>query len=127
MVIRLYCVNNHLKRIEENDKSQYTITILPSFLIPCSIVLREQVIKSTDEYVKNKNKKKSQLEIAMEMNLENAKSFNLFYLRIKKRINKWIVLLSEIIISIGGSIANDRMDETQKYNNSIKSNPTFRK
>jgi len=53
LVPRFYCEKNHQKAKEGGEDKQYTITILPGFLIPYSRVRVESVHKAIGEYITN--------------------------------------------------------------------------
>ena len=91
IVIRIICNSNLRKRKEAREELQYTITILPGFLIPHSRVPLPDIYKAADEYLSGR--KIIQQEAALIMNCQSRHSFRLYYDRICNLASKWISLL----------------------------------
>lgn len=120
-VFRLICKNNKNER-EKNKKFKkpYTITILPSFLIPYSRILLDSIIDTVDMYLTVPNitlEKSTNL-----MNLENIKSFTRYFKRIKRQLNKWINSLAQNIRNFDQSISLPKVTDTKNYTNPILNN-----
>lgn len=109
ITFRIICHRNFQKRKETGEKLQYTITVLPGFLIPHSRVPLPDIYKAMDEYLSGKET--IQQEAALIMNCQSRHSFRLYYNRFCNLMNKWIFFLStvfpeivekEIVVEIGG-------------------------
>ena len=109
IVIRIICNSNFKKREETGEKLQYTITMLPGFLIPHSRVPLPDIYKAMDEYLSGRET--IQQEAALIMDCQSRHSFRLYYNRFCNLASKWISFLStvfpeiiekEIVVEIGG-------------------------
>jgi len=98
IVIRVICNSNLKKRGKTGEKLQYTITILPGFLVPHSRVPLPDIYKATDEYLSGDEI--IQQEAALIMNCQSRHSFQLYYNRICKLASKWISILSMVFPEI---------------------------
>lgn len=98
---------------------QYTITVLPSFLIPYSRVLFDKVIEAVDDHLVNG---KTQSESLDKMGCINILTFRLHFSRVIKLLPEWIELLSRWIIDLGDSIKNQTLSETFPSDKGIKKN-----
>lgn len=87
IVIRIRCEANFLERQETGEKIQYTIRILPGFLIPHSRVPVSEIFEAFDAYL---NKDMTQQEAALFMNCDSRHSFRLYFLRLSNLISQWI-------------------------------------
>ncbi len=94
IVIRTRCKDNQKKREETGEKIQYTITILPGFLIPHSRVVIPNLFKALEKYL---NEEITQQQAALLMNCNSRHSFNLYYRRFSSLFCKWISFLSGIL------------------------------
>lgn len=113
LVMRILCEPNFILRKEKKIKKQYTLTILPSFLIPFSRIPLDPIIKSIDKYITDP-------EVSMDdavslMGAENIKTFRLHFSRIRKLLNKWISFLAGQIIELSGKIEVEKADQIKKY------------
>lgn len=107
--VRIICHSNFQERKETGEKLQYTITVLPGFLIPHSRVSLPDIYKAMDEYLSGRET--IQQEAALIMNCQSRHSFQLYYKRFCKLASKWLSFLSivfpeiiekEIVVEIGG-------------------------
>ena len=113
-------MHNYLIRKNENIKLQYTLTLLPFFMVPYSKVLFDNTLKAIDNYIGNE--KSNQIIASNELNFENTKSFRLFYSRIQKRILKWIAIMAQLITQMGGTIDEAQINDNRIYINPLHSN-----
>ncbi len=97
LVPRFYCENNYRKK-KEGENKQYTLTILPGFLIPYSRIPVELVHKAVEEYITNS--RVNETGAALLMNCLSSISFRKYLRRVKERIDSWILLLFTIIDSL---------------------------
>ncbi len=98
IVIRIICNSNFKKREETGEKLQYTITVLPGFLIPHSRVPLPDIYKATDEYLSGR--KIIQQEAALIMSCQSRHSFRLYYDRFCNLASKWIFFLFTVFPEI---------------------------
>lgn len=89
-VVRIICPVNREKRKKTSNPLQYTLTLLPAFLIPYSTVPVDKVECALTEYAGGKM---SDIEAAMLMGCENVKSFRHYWKRAQARISAWLMLL----------------------------------
>ena len=101
-VPRFFCEPNYLRRQKTGEKIQYTITILPGFLISYSIIPVDSVHEAIDSYITQPGLK--QVGAARRMNCLSEISFRLFFSRVRKRLEYWIALLSQLIIILEGQV-----------------------
>jgi len=50
-VPRFFCENNYRERVKTGEKKQYTLTILPGFLVPYSIIPLDVIHEAVDRYI----------------------------------------------------------------------------
>ena len=93
IVIRILCKDNHKIRKETGEEIQYTITVLPGFLIPHSRVVIPNLFRALEEYF---NGEITQQQAALLMNCNSRHSFALFYRRFSLFSHKWLSFLSEV-------------------------------
>lgn len=96
--VRIICHSNFQEREETGEKLQYTITVLPGFLVPHSRVPLPDIYKATDEYLSGR--KIIQQEAALIMNCQSRHSFRLYYDRICNLASKWIFYLFTVFPEI---------------------------
>ena len=94
IVIRILCKDNQKIREETGEKIQYTITILPGFLIPHSRVVIPNLLGALEKYV---NEEITQQQAALLINCNSRHSFNLYYRRFSSHFYKWISFLAETL------------------------------
>jgi len=112
-VVRIWCENNYQEREQTGEAKQYTITILPCFLVPHSIIPVTVIFEAVNEYlssiINSQNKETSekehvsQLKAAFIMYCENSQSFFRYLQRIKERIPNWLFLIMQPILEILGN------------------------
>ena len=86
------CLNNLEKRIKTGELLQYTITILPAFLIPHSKIPVSVVFTAIDYYIKRKC---NQFEAALMLYCDSNHSFALYFNRMSGLIDAWNNLLQK--------------------------------
>jgi len=101
-VPRIICKRNHLIRIETGESKQYTLTILPGFLIPYSTIRVDPVHKAVESYITQDGLK--QVGAAQRMNCLSAISFRLFFSRVRTRLENWMALLLQLLITLEGQL-----------------------
>ena len=102
LVPRFFCEPNYLRRQKTGEKIQYTITILPGFLISYSTIPVDSVHGAIGSYITQPGLK--QVGAARRMNCLSEISFRLFFSRVRKRLEDWIALLSQLIIILEGQV-----------------------
>ncbi len=115
IVIRTRCEANFLERQETGEKIQYTIRILPGFLIPHSRVPVPEIFKAFDAYLKNDN---TQQQAALFMNCDSRHSFRLYFSRLSNLIGQWISHL-QTTLTLQIQIEN-KMDDKKEEISGIK-------
>ena len=103
LVPRLVCEPNKQRRTQTGELVQYTIRILPGFLIPYSRVVVDAVQEALDSWLSEQAV--SQIGAALRMGCLSPLSFRLFYHRVRKRISAWLIVLVELVGELGGEIA----------------------
>ncbi|RKX72780.1 MAG: hypothetical protein DRP87_20070, partial [Spirochaetes bacterium] len=101
-VVRIFCENNYRIRKRTGEEKQYTLTILPGFLIPYSTIPVDLVHQALDNYITNPGL--MEVGAALKMRCLNAASFRLFYSRVCRRVEQWTTLLLRLVLSLGGKI-----------------------
>jgi hypothetical protein len=99
-VIRIICEVNYQIYKETENKPSYTLTILPAFIQPYARKSTDNIINAVNKYINNTTQ--TLQEAAMEMEVENITSFNLYFNRILNRIDDWRIYLLEKISEITG-------------------------
>jgi hypothetical protein len=110
-VVRIFCEINYRIRKSTGEPKQYTLTILPGFLIPHSRIPVDPVHQALDDYITKGGLK--QQGAAMEMRCLSAASFRLFYLRIRSRIDGWTDWLVQLVLALGGRVKDADVDHVQ--------------
>lgn len=82
--MRIFCKNNYRKRIETKESLQYTITILPGFLMPYSRVRIDLLFTAFTYYLSGKIR--NQYEAALFICCDSRHSFALYYKRIMNHV-----------------------------------------
>jgi hypothetical protein len=88
---RFLCVNNYNKRRETKTHIQYTITILPGFLIPYGRIPIDKLLDAVSGYINGKYG--TYYAAALVCWCSSRHSFSLYYLRILYKITPWCRLL----------------------------------
>lgn len=101
-VPRVFCETNYRIRKQTGEPKQYTLTILPGFLIPYSTVPVDPVHAAVNSYITGGGLK--QVGAAMRMRCLNPISFRLFLNRVRKRLDGWIVVLIQLLHSFEGQL-----------------------
>jgi hypothetical protein len=91
-VIRIICKKNQEVRDRTGKKLQYTITILPGFLIPHSRVPIPDIFEALDEYINNNA---TQQQAALIMNCNSRHSFKHYLSRFASILDMWLSSLKE--------------------------------
>ena len=99
-MVRIFCEINYRVRKQTGELKQYTLTILPGFLIPHSRIPVDPVHESLDSYITMGELK--QERATLKLRCLSAASFRLFYLRIRSRIDGWTHLLVQLVLALGG-------------------------
>jgi hypothetical protein len=110
-VVRIFCEINYRIRKNTGEPRQYTLTILPGFLIPHSRIPVDPVHQALDRYMAEGWLK--QQGAAMKMRCVSAASFRLFYLRMRSRIDGWTDLLVQLVLALGGKVKDAEVDHIQ--------------
>jgi len=111
-VVRVFCEVNCLIREETGEPKQYTLTILPGFLIPYSTVPVDPVHQALDSYIKEPGLK--QVGAALRMRSQSAASFRLFYSRVCSRLELWTALLLQLVVTLGGKVKDADVRQAQR-------------
>lgn len=117
---RFFCENNYTERKLTGNKKQYTITILPGFLVPYSIIPLDDIQEATNRYISNPET--NQQTAAFSMHCENTLSFRLHFSRIKNRLSEWIVFITRLLIDLGGEVKGENIKNVQHYENPLQAN-----
>ena len=104
-VPRIFCEINHRKRLDTGELKQYTLTILPGFLIPYSTIALDPVHQALESYIGEGGL--TQVGAAMRMGCLSPASFRLFYARVRQRVQSWTDLLIQLVITLGGHIREE--------------------
>lgn len=100
LVVRVWCEESFQEKQATGQDIQYTITVLPGFLIPFSRVPVPDIWNATDGYM---NENMTQQQAALLMNCNSRHSFSLYYKRLCTRLNLWIVIHAKMLnISYSG-------------------------
>jgi len=102
-VPRLICEANKRKRREGGEPLQYTLRILPSFLIPHSRVVVDRVHEALESFIGHPGV--TRVAATLRMGCVNPRSFWLFLRRVRDRITTWLEVLVRLIWERGGEIA----------------------
>lgn len=114
-VPRLICPVNKRRREECGASLQYTVTILPGFLISFSTIVVDAVHHGLENYLDKQTV--TQIGAALLMGCRNPRSFRLFYLRACRRMHLWTGLLIQLVTMLGGALAEERKtDERDRIN-----------
>ena len=103
---RLICLENKRGREESGEPQQYTVTILPGFLISYSTILVDAVHLGLESYLGKRTV--TQTGAALLMGCRNPRSFRLFYLRVCRRMYLWTGLLTQLVTMLGGAPPEER-------------------
>ena len=101
-VVRIFCEVNYRIRKQTGEPKQYTLTILPGFLIPYSVIPVDPVHEALDIYITEGGL--VQVGAALKMRCLSAASFRLFYSRVCRRLESWTALFLQLVLTLGGKI-----------------------
>lgn len=101
-VVRIFCEVNYRIRKQSGEPKQYTLTILPGFLIPYSVIPVDPVHQALDSYITKGGLK--QEGAALKMRCLSAASFRLFYSRVCRRLESWTALFLQLVLTLGGKV-----------------------
>ena len=104
-VPRIFCEINYHKGLDTGELKQYTLTILPGFLIPYSTVPVDPVHQALESYISEGGL--TQVGAAMRMGCLSPASFRLFYCRVRKRVYRWTGLLIQLVVTLGGNVREE--------------------
>ncbi len=102
LVPRFFCETNYRIRRETGNPKQYTVTILPGFLIPYSTIPVDPVHQAVMSYINESGL--MQVGAAQRMNCLNPISFRLFLSRVRDRLEAWISLLLQLVHALEGQV-----------------------
>lgn len=105
-VPRLICEVNKQKRRQSREPLQYTLRILPGFLIPHSRVIVDLVHEALESFIGHAEV--TRVAAALRMGCLSPLSFLLFFHRVQERITTWLEVLVQLIGGLGGEIAKER-------------------
>lgn len=111
-VVRIFCEVNYSIRKQTDGLRQYTLTILPGFLIPHSVIPVDLVHYALESYITKGGL--VQVGAALKMRCCSAASFRLFYSRVCRRLDEWTALLIQLILTLGGKIKQADVGEEQR-------------
>ena len=103
LVPRVICLLNKLRRQEGDASVQYTLRVLPGFLIPYSRVVVDAVQGALEAYLGRQEV--TGPGATFRMGCLNPSSFRLFTRRVRERIGPWISFIGEIVLSLGGTVS----------------------
>ncbi len=109
LVPRIICEINHRIRKETGEAKQYTLTVLPGFLIPYSTIPVDPVHRAVNSYLTESGLK--QVGAALRMRCRSSASFQLFYSRILERVEAWTTLFVQMIIALGGNVREAKVSQ----------------
>jgi len=112
-VPRLLCEPHKALRKEKGIKKQYTITILPGFLVPHSRIPLDEIVQSAERFISPPGM--SEQQAAFLMFCENVKSFRLHFSRIRERLGRWVLFLTECVLALNGVVEPDGVAEVGSY------------
>ena len=104
VVPRLYCPVNYRLRKDTGQPKQYTITVLPGFLIPYSRILVDTIHAALHGYLHGDAQARSYEQAAYMMNCAQPVSFARYLGRVKQRLSAWIVTLTTLLVDLGADI-----------------------
>jgi hypothetical protein len=105
-VPRIICPPNKERRQAGDPSLQYTLRVLPGFLIPYSRVVVDAVQGALRGYLGQRELNED--GAAFRMGCLNPSSFRLFYRRVRRRIGAWISFIGELLLSLGGTISSQQ-------------------
>lgn len=124
-VVRLICETAFLASKKNGRKIQYTITVLPHFLVPHSILPVENIFESINAYLSYGI---SMEKAAFLMFCVNVLTFRLHFSRTMERISLWSLEIAQAIVLLEGEIQRADIKCLTGILGALKSNwVTFKK
>lgn len=111
-IFRILCINNLFERRKTGKPLQYTLTILPGFLIPYSRILVNSIFLAIKYYITANQP--TLLKATFLMNCVNISSFRRYYLRFLAHLNNWILFIIQITIALGGESKQEEIKEIKE-------------
>lgn len=106
LVPRLICLPNKQRKRDGEIGVQYTLRVLPGFLIPYSRVVVDAVQGALRAYLGQQEV--TEEGAAFRMGCFNPSSFRLFYQRVCRRIAGWVTFISELVLTLGGTVSSQQ-------------------
>lgn len=91
---------------------QYTLTILPGFLVPYSRIQVNSIFSAIEYYMTSN--RPTLLEATFKMKCVNIASFRRYYLRFLALQNNWILLIIQVTIALGGESKQEEIKEIKE-------------
>ena len=88
---------------------QYTLTILPSFLVPYSRIQVDNIFSAIKYYITADQP--NLLEATFLIKCVNIASFRRYYLRFLAHLNNWILLIIQLTIALGGESKQEEIKD----------------
>lgn len=110
-VPRIFCEINCRIRKETGERKQYTLTVLPSFLVPYSRIPVETVHEALDGYIRTRC---LQIGAALRMHCLSASSFRLFYRRVCERLGRWLFILARPLSAFAEAVDGVVVGESKR-------------
>jgi len=111
-VVRIFCEVNYRIRKQTGEPKQYTLTILPGFLIPYSVIPVDPVHEALDSYITKGEL--THVGAALKMRCRSAASFRLFYLRACRRLESWTALFLQLVLTLGGKVKEAEIGQERR-------------
>ena len=107
-VVRIVCKSRKKRCKKTGEKLQYTLTVLPSFLIPHARVTFFGLSKAIPLHLDRKD-----FDFVLNtLSAEDPRTFGLHFGRISKRIPEWNLAIGRWIIDMGKTDKPKTLDET---------------
>ena len=107
-VVRIVCKTRKKRCKKTGKKLQYTLTVLPSFLIPHARVTFSSLSKAIPLYHDRKD-----FDLVLnELSAEDPRTFGLHFGRISKRVPEWNLAIGRWIIDMGKTDKPKTLNET---------------
>lgn len=101
-VPRLLCEPNRQRRRQTGEPLQYSLRILPGFLIPHSRLLVDGVQGALESFIAEPQT--SRVGATLRMGCLSPLSFLLFFRRVEQRLTGWLQLLVILVGELGGEV-----------------------
>lgn len=114
-VVRIVCRVRQKLHKRTGEKLQYTLTILPSFLIPHAKVTFTDLSKAVSLYLAGKD-----FDLALNtLSADDPRTFSLHFGRISERAPGWNLAINRWIIDMGKTDKPKTLDETFGLKNGV--------